>query len=112
MYSSSYNPCLQLDIVHIYKTEVLEICKDRSYCGLWQLAQASNILRRPVMSVYPEQLHDGMRLDFNRIFYCIDTKYNNREPVVIMWTPMQVTRNSYPIHFVPLLKAVSLCTYT
>ena len=107
MYSSSYNPCEELDIVNIYKTEVLDICKNRSYCGLWQLAQCCNILRRPVMSVYPEGLHDGMRLDFNRLFYCIDNKYNHREPVVIMWTPMQVSRNSYPIHFVPLLKAVS-----
>ena len=49
MYSSCYNLCEQLDIVNIYKTEVLEIGKDRSYCG--QLAQASNILHRPVMSV-------------------------------------------------------------
>ena len=48
-----------------------------------------------------------MRLDFNRTFYCIDNKYNDREAVVIMWTPMQVSATSYPIHFVSLLKAVS-----
>ena len=107
MYSACYNPCEQLDIVNIYKAEVLEICKEGSYCGLWQMSQASNVLRRPVVSVYPQELHEGMRLDFNRVFQCIDTKYNNREPVVIMWTPMQVSRNSFPIHFVPLLKAVS-----
>ena len=42
------------------------------------------------------------------MFYCIDTKNNDKEPVVIMWTPMQVSHNSYPIHFVPLRKAVSV----
>ena len=77
------------------------------------MCQSANILRRPVMSVYPGNLHDGMRLDFNHTFYCIDAKYNDRDPVIIMWTPMQVSENSFPIHFVPLLKAVSvvdLCT--
>ena len=42
------------------------------------------------------------------MFYCTDTKNNDKEPVVIIWTPMQVSSNSYPIHFVPLLKAVSV----
>ena len=107
MYSESYNPTEELDVVKIYKEEVMKIAQDGNYCGLWQLCQAANILRRPVMSVYPTELHEGMRLEFNRTFYCIDNKYNDREPVIVMWTPMQVATNSYPIHFVPLLKSVS-----
>lgn len=107
MYSSSYNPADELDVVCVYKKEVLEIAKNYQYCGLWQLCQSANILRRPVVSVYPTELHEGMRLEFNRSFMCIDNKYNDRSPVYIMWTPMQVSRNSYPVHFVPLLKAVS-----
>ena len=107
MYSECYNPAEELDVVKIYKKEVLSLSKNGTYCGLWQLAQAANILCRPVMSVYPTDLHEGMRLEFNRTFFCFDNKYNDREPVVIMWTPMQVSKNSYPIHFVPLLKAVS-----
>ena len=83
--------------------------RDGTYCGLWQMAQAANVLRRPVISVYPNELHEGMRLDFNRTFYCVDNRYNERQPVVIMWTPMQVAENSLPVHFVPLLKAVSYC---
>ena len=108
MYSSSYSAQEVLNIPEVYKKEVLEITKDRAYCGLWQMAQAANILHRPIQSVYPLGLHDGMCLDFNRKFMCIDNKYNNREPVKIMWTPMQVSHNSYPVHFVPLLKAVSV----
>ena len=113
MYSPHYNPAEELDVVKIYKQEVMDLIQDGTYCGLWQMCQSANILRRPVMSVYPGNLHDGMRLDFNRTFYCIDAKYNDRDPAIIMWTPMQVSENSFPIHFVPLLKAVSvvdLCT--
>ena len=107
MYSSSYDPTQQFDVVDIYKKEVLELTRDGSFCGLWQMAQAANILRRPVLSIYPTELHDGMCLDFNRKFMCIDNRYNERNSVKIIWTPMQVSRNSYPVHFVPLLKAVS-----
>ena len=107
MYSESYNPAEELDVVKIYKDEVMKIAENQNYCGLWQICQAANILHRPIMSVYPTELHEGMRLEFNRMFYCIDNKYNDREPIYVMWTPMQVAKNSYPIHFVPLLKAVS-----
>ena len=108
MYASSYNPNEPLDVVKTYKKEVMELAHNNTYCGLWQMAQAGNILRRPVGSIYPTELHEGMRLDFNRMFYCIDSRNNEKEPAVIMWTPMQVSCNSYPIHFMPLLKAVSL----
>ena len=107
MYSQAYNPAEQLDVIAIYKKEVLSISRNGEYCGLWQIAQAVNVLCRPIVSVYPMELHEGMRLEFNRTFFCIDNKYNDRDPVVVMWTPMQVSKNSYPIHFVPLLKAVS-----
>ena len=107
MYAENYNPNEALNVIDIYKKEVLQLAKDHTYCGLWQLCQVANILRRPIKSIYPSELHEGMHLDFNRTFYCIDNKYNDREAVVIMWTPMQVSANSYPIHFIPLLKAVS-----
>ena len=106
LYSPGYTGQEEVDVA-IYKNEVMQIACDGEYCGLWQLCQAANILRRPVFSVYPTELHDGMRLDFHRKFMCIDARNNDRNVVYIMWTPMQVSRNSYPVHFVPLLKAVS-----
>ena len=61
MYSESYNPSEDLDVVEIYKKEVMKTAEDGNYCGLWQLCQAAfYILRRPVMSVYPTELHEGM----------------------------------------------------
>ena len=107
MYSPVYIGQEEVNVEEIYKNEVPKVTRDAEYCGLWQLCQAANILHRPVVSVYPNGLHDGMRLDFNRKFMCIESKYNDKNPAYIMWTPMQVTRNSYPVHFVPLLKAVS-----
>ena len=107
MYAESYNPNEELNVIDLYKKEIMQLAKDGSYCGLWQLCPVANFLHRPIKSVYPSELHEGMKLDFNRTFYCIDNKYNDREAVVIMWTPMQVSATSYPIHFVPLLKAVS-----
>ena len=107
MYSSLYDPTQGFDVVDIYKKEVLEITRDGSFCGLWQMAQEANVLRRPVLSIYPTDLHDGMWLDFNHKFMCIDNRYNDRNTVKTMWMPMQVSDNSYLVHFVPLLKAVS-----
>ena len=78
MYSSAYNPPDELDVAAIYKKECMQIACDSEYCGLWQLSQAANILQRPIFSVYPTELHEGMRLESNRKFMCIDTRYNDR----------------------------------
>ena len=60
MYSQAYNHAEQLDVVDIYKKQVLSILRNGEYCGLWQIAQAANVLCRPVVSVYPTELHEGM----------------------------------------------------
>ena len=73
MYSSAYNHQDQFDVVAIYKKESIQIARDGKYCGLWQLSQAANILRRPVCLVHPTELHEGMHLEFNRKLMCIDT---------------------------------------
>ena len=106
MYSSAYNHQDQFDVVEICKKESMQIAHDGEYCGLWQLSQAANILRRPVYLVYPTELHEGMCLEFNRKFMCIDTRHNNKNSVYIMWTLMQVSKNSYPVHS----KCVCVCT--
>ena len=38
MYSDHYVPGVELDVVKIYKQEVLSLSKKNTYCGLWQLA--------------------------------------------------------------------------
>ena len=48
MYASSYNPNEPLDVVKTYKKEVMDLAQNNTYCGLWQMSQAANILHRPV----------------------------------------------------------------
>ena len=108
MYSSSYNPQERLDVRKVFCAEVLDIAHEGSYCGLWQLAAASNVLRRPILSIYPDRnVNTSIRLDINRKFFCINNVNNANERAAIMWTPMQVSANSYPCHFVPMFKGVS-----
>ena len=105
MYSDNYRPHIALDIENIYKSEVLDICHDGAYMGIWQIFQISNVIQMPVRSIYPQQTNANIRLDLNRIVWCKNVSANSREPINVMWTPMQVGNNR-PCHFVPLLKVV------
>ena len=48
MYSDNYEPHVDLDIANIYKHEVLDICKDGAYMGIWQIFQIFNVIQVPV----------------------------------------------------------------
>ena len=107
MYSSTYNPQMPRDVTGVYRREVLEMTNDGAYCGLWQIAQAANVLKHPIESIYPTNTNLVTWLNFNRSFDCINPRYNTRRTLRIMWTPMQVTEtNRLPNHFVPMLQYV------
>ena len=105
MYSDNYEPNVVLDIANIYKCEVLDICKDGAYMGIWQIFQIANVIQSPVCSVYPQQTNPNIRLDLNRTIWCKNQISNGKEPINLMWTPMEVGNNR-PCHFIPLLKVV------
>ena len=97
MCSDNYNHERKFDVRAIYVQELLEICKDGAYMGIWQLFQVANVLGNPVFSVYPDGGNVNIRKDLNcKIFVRIKQQ---------MWTPMQVANGS-SCHFVPLLKVV------
>ena len=106
-YSDNYipNTGVELDVVALYKQKVLDITKNRAFMGIWQVFQATNVLKRPIRSVFPHIGNENVIKDLNRTVYCIDTRHNAKSPINIMWTPMQV-KNSRPCHFVPLLRVV------
>ena len=106
-YSANYVPStdIPLDILALYRQEVLDICKDGAYMGIWQIFQTANVLNRPIRSVYPNIGNTNVIKDLNRTVYCLDTTRNTLPCVNIMWTPMQVKRTR-PCHFVPLLRLV------
>lgn len=105
MYSDNYRPHEALNVDNIYMQEVLDICKNGAYMGVWQLFQVANVVQCPIKSVYPEGGNVNIRLDLNRTMRCINEVHNDRDPFVIMWTSMQIG-NGRPCHFVPLLKVV------
>ena len=53
MYSDNYNPDSNFDVTQIYIQELLDICKDGGFMGIWQLFQIANVIQNPVSSVYP-----------------------------------------------------------
>ena len=105
MYTEDFNPLVPLDVVKLYKKEVMEIRKLAGYMGIWQLFQTANILCIPIKSVYPIGCSSNdTRSDMNRVIYCSDASYNNANPIKIMGTPTQIKKQSL-YHFVPLLKS-------
>ena len=90
-------------VEQIYEHEALSLAKNGQYCSMWQLYQASNILGRPIMSIFPECMVEEYRSRSNRIVYPIRFYLRDLDPVCIMW--MKCSRNARaPNHFVPVVK--------
>ena len=53
-YSDSYRTNRPLNVRQIYKSEVLDICKNAAFMGIWQVFQASNVIKHTMCSVYPD----------------------------------------------------------
>ena len=104
MFSENYNPLQRLPNEEYFKLEVLDICTDGAYMGMWQILAAANIMGHPIRSVYPE-VRRIVRPDLNRRVYCYNEEFNSKPLLHIMWMPMAVNSED-PCHFVPLLKVV------
>ena len=108
-YSDNYNPHVAFNMLQLYKREVLDICSDGTFMGIWQIFQVGNVIKRPITSVHPKIGNSNVREDLHQTVYCIDDNYNLERPLKIMWTPMQVN-GGHPCHFVPLLRVCVLNT--
>ena len=91
-YSDNYNPYVQFNLKRLYEQEVLDICADGAFCGIWQIFQACNVIQCPIQSIHPRIGNPNVREDLNRTVYCIDNEYNTRESIKVMWTLMQVKK--------------------
>ena len=94
-YSANYIPnnAIPLDVLDLYKKEVMDIRKDVAFMGIWQIFQAANVLKCPIQSVFPSIGNVNVIKDLNRTVYCIDHGNNAKCAANIMWTPMQVTNS-------------------
>ena len=88
-------------INYLYWKELHDCAKANSYMGLWQIAQAANVLNVAIQSVYPEGRDSLMRHHFNRWFFPISCRGDCADQITLMWTSIQ--KNAPPMHFVPLL---------
>lgn len=86
----------------IYNNEVLAMRLNHTYMGLWQMWAASNVLGRPLQTVFPDRGSAKFRPNYHRLLVPIDVSNRKKEPLHIMWTP--VVPNGEICHFVPLLK--------
>ena len=104
-YSDNYNPHATFNTLRLYKQEVLDICEDGAYMGIWQIFQVANVIKRPVTSVDPKIGNPNVCEDLCHTVYCINNTHNNKHPLCIMWTPMQVN-GGHPCHCKVLLLAI------
>ena len=87
----------------IYEHEVLNLAKPGQYCSMWQLYQASNIIGRPIYSIFPTGNIEEFRSRSNRLILPIRYCLRDNDAVAIMWT--KISRNVMnPNHFVPVVK--------
>ena len=93
---------LQYVIESVYDNEMLSMCKPHEYMGMWQIWAATNVLTRPVKSVFPMHQSEAFLSDFNRLCASFNTQARRKEVVIIMWTPTMIKGRIH--HFVPLLK--------
>ena len=62
----------------IYDRYILDLRKEGSYTGMWQIWQACNVIGRPIRSVFPMRGSKAFRSDFNRLCIPMDVwKQNN-----------------------------------
>ena len=93
---------LQDVIESVYDNEMLAMCKPHEYMSMWQIWAATNVLARPVRSVFPMRGSDAFHADFNRLCVPYSSQFRRKETVIIMWTPTVINGRIH--HFVPLLK--------
>ena len=75
-YSDNYNPHATFDMVRLYKQEVLDICTDGAFMGIWQIFRIANVVKRPICSVHPNTGNPNVREDLHRAVYCVDNTCN------------------------------------
>ena len=88
----------------LFRKEVFNILEDCAYMGIWQLHSLANVLKCPILSVYPEKGDKEHQIMFRRLI--LPFTDSALEPLSILWTSNRddmVDRNWLPNHFVPLL---------
>ncbi|KAK3767311.1 hypothetical protein RRG08_050862 [Elysia crispata] len=89
----------------LYEKELKDICKPRSYMGMWQMFGLASVLQMRICSVYPKvSAYSELRTQLHRV---IGSRHKKTDDVAtILWTFTRMSTKSLswvPNHFVPLL---------
>ena len=99
---------LTSDIKTCYRGEVLRCFKAKQECALWQIHHMATVIRRPIISVFPEynDVEDQSPLRFyhNRTIIPRLEEDRQNEPVTVMWTKSSPFSNMLANHFVPVVR--------
>ena len=106
--ATQYAACLEhykdsLSNEEIYENEVCGIICSGAYTGIWQFHQISNVLKRPIGSIFPDKVNSVAWSHLNRVV--LPTCETQREILYIQWTPFRYEAPNWDAkHFVPLKK--------
>ena len=102
-YSEIFTPGIILTdhiIVSIFEEETRQCVKIGTYLGIWQLFVLANILKCPIMSVYPQFVQGNLRLYLHRIMLSEkDERVKDSNMAHIMWTSTR--KDMRPINWIP-----------
>lgn len=107
MYSDEFNINQKLDkqeVDFIYQREIMNITKDKTYMGMWQVFALASVLCKPTYSVYPNLGNKNVRKDLHRLV--LPREERSDSAVYIMWTTTRgdmVQQHWVPNHFVAVL---------
>lgn len=91
-----------------YQKEVLRCSKPKQECALWQIHHLSSVIRRPIISIFPEfddmEELSPLRYYHNRTIMPRLQVDRQKEPVVIMWTKASPFSKAVANHFVPVVR--------
>ena len=88
-----------------YEQEVMDLRKDNTYCGIWQVHQMANVIHSGIHLVFPMQGLNTVRKDMNRMIFPSDVQGQHGQYlpyIIIMWT--KSSANSSINHFVPVVR--------
>lgn len=108
MFSEQYIPgtrTTRSTVVNVYEQEVMSICHDKAFMGIWQIFALSSLLHCRLFSVYPDLGSYLYRVTLNRLIPPIENRHDDVLASVV-WTSTRndmTKKNWVPHHFVPLI---------
>lgn len=99
------NPADELVQLEVFHLEVIQSRAHGLYCPLWFIHVASNVLLRPIRSVYPQvdPTLGMVRALHNRTFEPWNLSDRDRLPICLMWTKPSPDSRQYS-HIVPIVE--------